>query len=229
MPTLSKRGANGKFNRKRALSMYRIAVFASGSGTNAENLIRHFNLKEEGQFARVTLVVCNKADAFVLNRAKNLNVESIVMKKAELCLTEGHSAPTIVEVLKEHKIDIILLAGYLLQIPKDLISLYPDRIINIHPALLPSYGGKGMYGHKVHQALIGDMKKYLEENPASPKDFYSGITVHLVDEEMDHGKILFQSKFILSKDETVESLEEKIHVQEQADYPRVAEAYLRGL
>lgn len=209
--------------------MYRIAVFASGSGTNAENLIRHFNLKGEGQFARVTLVVCNKSDAFVLTRAKNLGVPTTVMKKPELCLTEGHSSPTIIEVLKENSIDIILLAGYLLQVPKELISLYPDRIINIHPALLPSYGGKGMYGHKVHQALIGDMRKYQKENPNAPKDFYSGITVHLVDEEMDHGKILFQSKFILSKDETVESLEEKIHVQEQADYPRVAEAYLRGL
>lgn len=209
--------------------MYRIAVFASGSGTNAENLIRHFNLEGEGQFARVTLVVCNKSDAFVLTRAKNLGVPTTVMKKAELCLTEGHSHPNIIEVLKENSIDIILLAGYLLQVPKELIALYPDRIINIHPALLPSYGGKGMYGHKVHDAVIGDMKKYQEENPDKPKDFYSGITVHLVDEEMDHGKILFQSKFILSKDETVESLEEKIHVQEQADYPRVAEAYLRGL
>ncbi|MBP5229172.1 MAG: phosphoribosylglycinamide formyltransferase [Bacteroidales bacterium] len=209
--------------------MYRIAVFASGSGTNAENLIRHFNLEGEGKFAQVALVVCNKSDAFVLTRANNLKVPAVVMKKAGLCMAEERIHPDITEVLRENRIDVILLAGYLLQIPKELIELYPDRIINIHPALLPSYGGKGMYGHKVHQALIADMKKYQEENPNSPKDFYSGITVHLVDEEMDHGKILFQSKFILDPNESVESLEEKIHVQEQADYPRVAEAYLRGL
>ena len=205
-------------DKKTGHKMFRIAIFASGSGTNAENLIRHFNSQPESSAkARVELVVCNKENAYVLTRAEKLKVLSIVMKKSQLCLTENSIHPDIVELLKENKIDVILLAGYLLQIPKELIDLYPNRIINIHPALLPKFGGKGMYGERVHKAVL--------EN----KEQYSGITIHLVDEEMDHGKILFQSSFILSPDETLESLEEKIHIREQADYPRVVEAYLNTL
>ena len=205
-------------DKKTGHKMFRIAIFASGSGTNAENLIRHFNSQSESSAkARVELVVCNKENAYVLTRAEKLKVLSIVMKKSQLCLTENNVHPDIVELLKENKIDVILLAGYLLQIPKELIDLYPNRIINIHPALLPKFGGKGMYGERVHKAVL--------EN----KEQYSGITIHLVDEEMDHGKILFQSSFILSPDETLESLEEKIHIREQADYPRVVEAYLNTL
>ena len=205
-------------DKKTGHKMFRIAIFASGSGTNAENLIRHFNSQPESSAkARVELVVCNKENAYVLTRAEKLKVLSIVMKKSQLCLTENNVHPDIVELLKENKIDVILLAGYLLQIPKELIDLYPNRIINIHPALLPKFGGKGMYGERVHKAVL--------EN----KEQYSGITIHLVDEEMDHGKILFQSSFILSPDETLESLEEKIHIREQADYPRVVEAYLNTL
>ncbi|MBR4802837.1 MAG: phosphoribosylglycinamide formyltransferase [Bacteroidales bacterium] len=204
--------------------MFNIAVFASGSGTNAENLIRHFNYELKGQKARVCIVVCNKENAGVLARAERLNVPSVVMKKSQL-MADGEAKPDILDVLREHSIDFILLAGYLLQIPKVLIDLYPGRILNIHPALLPSYGGKGMYGERVHKAVLEDMHKSIAENPESHRAFYSGITIHLVDEEMDHGKILFQSSFILSDDETLESLEAKIHIREQADYPRIAEAY----
>ena len=187
--------------------MFKIAVFASGSGTNAENLIRHFNYELKGQTARVELVVCNKPQAYVLTRARNLNVPFVVTKDTD----------EIIAILKEREINFILLAGYLLKVPKELIDLYPDKIINIHPALLPKYGGKGMYGERVHKAVLENKEKY------------SGITIHLVDEEMDHGKILFQSSFILSDDETLESLEAKIHIREQADYPRIAEAYLKTL
>ncbi|MBO7562955.1 MAG: phosphoribosylglycinamide formyltransferase [Bacteroidales bacterium] len=187
--------------------MFRIAVFASGSGTNAENLIRHFNYELRGAKAKVELVVCNKPEAYVLTRAKNLEVPSAVTK----------DTGEILQLLRQYEINFILLAGYLLKIPKELIDLYPDRIINIHPALLPKFGGKGMYGERVHKAVLENKEKY------------SGITIHLVDEEMDHGKILFQSSFILSDDETLESLEEKIHIREQADYPRVVEAYLNSL
>ena len=204
--------------------MFNIAVFASGSGTNAENLIRHFNYELKGQKARVCIVVCNKENAGVLARAERLNVPSVVMKKSQL-MADGETKPDILDVLREHSIDFILLAGYLLQVPKVLIDLYPGRILNIHPALLPSYGGKGMYGERVHKAVLEDMRKSIAENPENHRAFYSGITIHLVDEEMDHGKILFQSSFILSDDETLESLEAKIHVREQADYPRIAEAY----
>ena len=187
--------------------MFKIAVFASGSGTNAENLIRHFNYELKGQKAKVELVVCNKPEAYVLTRARNLNVPTVVTKDTE----------EIIENLRQREIDLILLAGYLLKIPKELIELYPDRIINLHPSLLPKYGGKGMYGERVHKAVLENKEKY------------SGITLHLVDEEMDHGKILFQSSFAISDDETLESLEAKIHIREQADYPRIAEAYLNTL
>lgn len=187
--------------------MFKIAVFASGSGTNAENLIRHFNYELKGAKAKVELVVCNKPEAYVLTRAEKLNVPYAVTK----------DTGEILELLKQYEINFILLAGYLLRIPKELIDLYPDRIINIHPALLPKFGGKGMYGERVHKAVL--------EN----KEEYSGITIHLVDEEMDHGKILFQSSFRLSDGETLESLEEKIHIREQADYPRIVEAYLNSL
>ena len=187
--------------------MFKIAVFASGSGTNAENLIRHFNYELKGQKAKVELVVCNKPEAYVLTRARNLNIPTVVTKDTE----------EIIENLRQREIDLILLAGYLLKIPKELIDLYPDRIINLHPSLLPKYGGKGMYGERVHRAVLENKEKY------------SGITLHLVDEEMDHGKILFQSSFALSDDETLESLEAKIHIREQADYPRIAEAYLNTL
>ena len=204
--------------RKNRSKMFRIAVFASGSGTNAENLIRHFNSQPESSAkARVEIVVCNKENAYVLTRAEKLKVPSIVMTKSQLCLTDNSLHPNIADLLEEKKIDVIILAGYLLQIPKELIDLYPGRIINIHPALLPKFGGKGMYGERVHKAVLENKEKY------------SGITIHLVDEEMDHGKILFQSSFILSDDETLESLEEKIHIREQADYPRVVEAYLNSL
>lgn len=208
--------------------MFKIAIFASGSGTNAENLIRHFNFNNS-HTAKVELVVCNRQEAFVLTRAANLKVPAIVLKKSQLCLTDNQHHPDIIEVLKEKNIDIILLAGYLLQIPKELIELYPGRIINIHPALLPNYGGKGMYGERVHKAVLEDMHTYIALHPNQPKDFYSGITIHIVDEQMDHGKIIFQSKFILSPTETLESLEEKIHIREQADYPNVVEAYLKTL
>ena len=152
-------------------------------------------------------MVCNKPEAYVLTRARNLNVPTVVTKDTE----------EIIENLRQREIDLILLAGYLLKIPKELIDLYPDRIINLHPSLLPKYGGKGMYGERVHKAVLENKEKY------------SGITLHLVDEEMDHGKILFQSSFALSDDETLESLEAKIHIREQADYPRIAEAYLNTL
>ncbi len=205
--------------------MRNLAVFASGSGTNAENLIESFNNGIFKDLASVKLVVCNKPDAYVLKRAEKHGVPTAVLNKSQLC---GDNIEDIISLLDDYHIDVIILAGYLLQIPPKLIELYPEKIINIHPALLPSpYGGKGMYGERVHKAILRDKAAFEEKNGKGVKDFYSGITIHLVDEEMDHGKILFQSKFILSEDETLESLEAKIHVQEQADYPRVVAAYLK--
>ncbi len=207
--------------------MKRLAVFASGSGTNAENLVANFNEGIFKDMASVELIVCNKPDAYVLKRAEKHNIHSVVLDRAQLC---GDKTSSVISLLKDYRIDVIILAGYLLQIPRELIELYPEKIINIHPALLPSrYGGKGMYGERVHRAVLEDKAAFEEKNGKGTKDFYSGITIHIVDEEMDHGRILFQSRFILSEDETLESLEEKIHVQEQADYPRVVAAYLKTL
>lgn len=214
--------------------MLKIAVFASGNGTNAENLIKYFNTNStEGQKnARVSLLICNKPDAYVITRATKLGVENIVLNREQLCTEGAEDENGIINILKNREIDIIVLAGYLLKIPQSLVTLYRDKIINIHPSLLPAYGGKGMYGERVHKAVLKDKKEkeLLYKEGLHPKeDFYSGITIHLVDEEFDHGKILFQSKFILEEEETLESLEAKIHLQEQKCFPMIIETYLKNL
>ena len=199
--------------------MIHIAIFASGSGTNAENLIKYFNGDAScghpaSTLAKVDLVVSNKPDAYVLQRAARLKVKYILLDKEQLCTGQN---PDILKVLAHERINFIILAGYLLQVPSVLIKQYPDRILNIHPALLPKFGGKGMYGERVHKAVLA----------AGEKE--SGITVHLVDEQMDHGKILFQAKCIIEPGETLESLEAKIHLLEQANFPHAAEEYFKTL
>ena len=199
--------------------MSNIAVFASGSGTNAQNLIRYFNSPREtenGQAenrsgARVEIVICNKPDAYVLERARKAGVKSYVLTKDELC---GDRISGLTEILRRHRIEYIVLAGYLLKIPRAIIDMYPDRILNIHPALLPAYGGKGMYGMHVHRAVIGAGEKR------------SGITVHIVDPAYDHGKILFQAQCEIAPGDTPEKLAAKIHELEQANFPGVVDEYL---
>ena len=199
--------------------MSNIAVFASGSGTNAQNLIRYFNSPREtenGQAenrsgARVEIVICNKPDAYVLERARKAGVKSYVLTKDELC---GDRISELTEILRRHRIEYIVLAGYLLKIPRAIIDMYPDRILNIHPALLPAYGGKGMYGMHVHRAVIGAGEKR------------SGITVHIVDPAYDHGKILFQAQCEIAPGDTPEKLAAKIHELEQANFPGVVDEYL---
>lgn len=186
--------------------MKNIAIFASGSGTNAENIIRWF---ENNPHYRVNLVLCNNPDAYVLTRAKNLNIKSISFLKKDLY--ENHF---VEESLQQHNTDYIILAGFLLKMPITLTERYKDRIINIHPALLPKYGGKGMYGMNVHKAVIDN------------KETKSGITIHLVDEKYDNGHILFQSECTISKEETPESLAQKIHLLEQKHFPKEIEKYL---
>ncbi len=206
--------------------MIHFAILASGGGTNAENLIRYFNgIDENGRkdsadnaskhapegLARVDLVISNNPAAPVLLRAARLKVKYLMLDKEQLCSEEN---PDIIKHLKHNNINFIILAGYLLQVPKVLISLYPDRIVNIHPALLPKFGGKGMYGEHVHKAVI---ETHEQE---------SGITVHLVDEQMDHGKILFQAKCPVNPEDTPETLAAKIHVLEQANFPQAVERYI---
>ncbi len=188
--------------------MIRLAVFASGSGTNAQNIIEHFKC---GTNAGVEVVICNKPGAQVLARAEKLNVPSVVVQKDELAATPQK----LVEILKQYKTDYIILAGYLLKIPAELIREYPDRIINIHPALLPAYGGKGMYGRHVHEAVVA----------AGEKE--SGITIHLVDEKYDNGRILFQARCPIEASDTPDDVAEKIHRLEQEHFPRVVEEYIK--
>lgn len=190
--------------------MNNIAIFASGSGTNAQNLIEYFNYGKGRNTASVKTVICNKPGAYVLVRAEKLNVPYSVMNKEELT----HSSAKLLELLKQHNIDYIILAGYLLKIPSELIAEYPDRIINIHPALLPSYGGKGMYGHHVHEAVVA----------AGEKE--SGITIHLVDEKYDNGRTLFQARCEVAPTDTPDDVAAKIHLLEQSHFPTVVEQYI---
>lgn len=181
-----------------------IAIFASGSGTNAENLVRYFRASP---VARVRLIVSNRPDAYVLQRAKNLNVESVVINRAQ-----WQSPEKLVHELKKRKIDLVVLAGFLWLVPEKLIGAFPGRIINIHPALLPKYGGKGMYGNKVHESV----KRNRETT--------TGITIHFVDKQYDTGSIVFQK--------TVEInpwlfsagfIAKKVHELEYEWYPKVVE------
>lgn len=184
--------------------MKKLAIFASGSGTNAQNIITYFSSKSS---AKVELIISNKPDAYVLERAKNLHVASIVLSKEELM------SDKILQILKEHQIDFIILAGYLLKIPAILIHNYNGSILNIHPALLPKFGGKGMYGHHVHQAVVASGEKE------------TGITIHLVDEVYDNGRILFQATCPVTPTDTPDSVAAKIHELEQTHFPREIDRY----
>ena len=182
-----------------------IAVLASGNGSNAEEIIRHFKDSEK---ARVVLVASNKKDAYVLERAKNHDIPHVWFNRADL--EEGRLKERLVAM----KIDLVVLAGFLLKIPEHLIEAYPDRIINIHPALLPKYGGKGMYGSFVHQAV--------KDN----KDEITGITIHYVNRHYDEGAIIFQESVALSPDDSPETIAEKVHALEHKYFPKVIESLL---
>ena len=180
-----------------------IAIFASGSGTNAENISKYF---QKSASIKVKLVISNKSDAYVLQRAKNLNIDSLYMNKEELA-----DKNYLIDVLKDNKIDLIVLAGYLKLIPAFLIEAFPNRIINIHPALLPKFGGKGMYGMHVHRAVV-------EKQEAE-----TGITVHYVNAKYDEGNIIAQFKCVLDKSDTPENVADKIHILEMENFPQTIE------
>jgi phosphoribosylglycinamide formyltransferase-1 len=182
------------------LKMKNIAVFVSGSGSNAENLFRHF---ENSDTARVKVMFSNKPDIYALERAKNLGLEAIVFGREEF------SSGKVLDRLKEKEIDYVVLAGFLQLMPETITRAYAGRILNIHPALLPKYGGKGMYGERVHRAVI----------EAGEKE--SGITIHRVNEKYDDGDIVFQVKVPVTVDDTPESLATKIHELEYKHFPRV--------
>ncbi len=188
--------------------MKKLAIFASGSGTNAQNIIEYFRKSDA---AEVTTVYCNNPDAYVLERAKKLDVPVCLFNK-----TQFYESDFVIENLKIQQVDFIILAGFLWLIPKSLIHFYPERIINIHPALLPDYGGKGMYGDAVHRAVIASGDKE------------SGISIHFVDEKYDHGKIIFQAKCLISPGDTSEMLAQKIHKLEYEHFPKIIERVVRG-
>ncbi|MCB8999152.1 MAG: phosphoribosylglycinamide formyltransferase [Bacteroidales bacterium] len=178
-----------------------IAIFASGSGSNAENISRFFM---NHPIIEISLILTNKPDAQVLERAKRLGIPYYIFNREEF-----YSSGSVIDVLKSYKIDFIVLAGFLWLIPEVLIKCFPQKIINIHPALLPKYGGKGMYGSKVHQSVIENHEKE------------SGITIHFVNGEYDAGDIIFQAKCSVEHGETPESLAEKVHELEYEHFPRV--------
>jgi phosphoribosylglycinamide formyltransferase-1 len=187
----------------------KIAIFASGSGTNAQRIIEYFSGNPQ---ITVYLVLSNKPDAYVLERAKILNVPSVVFNRHSFYETDE-----ITGLLKKDGIDLIVLAGFLWLIPLNLIRVYPGRIINIHPALLPKYGGKGMYGARVHEAVI------------QSGDKESGISIHYVNEKYDEGSIIFQAKCEVLNDDTPDSLAHRVHQLEYKHYPEVIEKVVRGL
>jgi len=187
----------------------KIAIFASGSGTNAQRIIEYFSVNPE---ITVSLILSNKPDAYVLKRAKKLKVPSVVFDRHTF--TETDDIPNL---LKKERIDFIVLAGFLWLIPLNLIRAYPGRIINIHPALLPKYGGKGMYGERVHETVI------------QSGDKESGISIHYVNGKYDEGNIIFQAKCEVLPDDTPDSLANRIHQLEYKHFPEVIEKLVMGL
>src|SRR6478752_1676391 len=178
--------------------MKNIVIFASGSGTNAENIILHF---QKGNVARVAAVFSNKADAKVLDRAEKLDVPTVVFSKENL------SSDELLQQLNSYKPDLIVLAGFLLKFPSNIVEAYPDKIINVHPALLPKYGGKGMYGMNVHRAILENNEKE------------TGISIHYVNEHYDEGNIIFQQKVSVENCKTPEDVAACVHQLEYEFFP----------
>jgi phosphoribosylglycinamide formyltransferase 1 len=186
--------------------MIHLAIFASGAGSNAQRIIQHFSSSHQ---IKCSLVVCNKPGAGVIDIAAKAGIPVLMIEKEPFFRGDAYTAD-----LKDRGIDFIVLAGFLWKLPSRLVAAYPGKIINIHPALLPKYGGKGMYGNFVHEAVIA----------AGEKE--SGITIHYVDELYDHGNIIFQASCPLVEGDTPATLAHKIHLLEHAHYPAVIEKTL---
>lgn len=183
--------------------MIKLAILASGSGSNAEKIMAHFQGSTK---AEIALIASNKADAFVLERAKKFGVPTFTFSRKEM------DAGVLLAKLQEIQIDWVILAGFLLKIPEELIRAFPNRMVNIHPALLPNYGGKGMYGHHVHEAV------------KAAGDTETGITIHLVNEHYDEGKIIFQAATPVTPEDTPDTIAQKVHALEHRYFPEVIES-----
>ncbi len=188
-------------------NMKHIAIFASGSGTNAENIIRYF---QKHTSIRVAIVLSNKKDAYVIERARRLDIPVYVFDREVFYKTDA-----ILDVLRENKTDLVVLAGFLWLVPENILKQYANRIINIHPALLPKYGGKGFYGMAVHEAVIRSGDKE------------SGISIHYVNEKYDAGQVIFQVRCPVERGDTPETLAQKVHRLEYEWFPKVIERLLQ--
>jgi len=186
-----------------------VAIFASGAGSNAQKLIDYFRKHSQ---IKIALIVCNKPGAGVLTIAQKENIPSLLIEKEQFFRGNAY-----VEELKQHNVDFIVLAGFLWKVPVQLVKAFPQRIINIHPALLPNYGGKGMYGRFVHEAVI------------AAKETESGISIHYVDELYDHGQLIFQARCTIEAGDTPETLAQKIHALEHEHYPLIVEKVIGDL
>jgi phosphoribosylglycinamide formyltransferase-1 len=186
--------------------MKNIVIFASGNGSNAENIAHYFHKHDN---VSIQLIVSNKKDAFVLKRAQKLAIEAWVIDKKML-----YNSMIVLDRLKTMKIDLIVLAGFLWLIPNNLVECFSNRIINIHPALLPKYGGKGMYGMRVHEAVLANKEKV------------TGITIHYVNQHYDEGDIIFQQSCLLNPEDTVEDIANKVHQLEYKWFAKVIEKCL---
>jgi phosphoribosylglycinamide formyltransferase-1 len=189
--------------------MKKVAIFASGSGTNAQNITEYFKHSQSG---RVNIILTNNPEAYVLKRAIKLSIPTYVFDRETFYNTDK-----VLNVLKDENTDFIVLAGFLWLVPGNLIKAFPNRIINIHPALLPKYGGKGMYGMKVHNTVLQN------------KDKESGITIHYVNEQYDEGSIIFQTRCPVKVDDTPESLAQRVHQLEYKYFPKIVEKELMKL
>ncbi len=185
--------------------MKNIVLLASGSGSNAENIIKYFR---EKNILHNFHIITNKKDAFVLERAKNLNVSAEVITKKQ------NDEGVLLDRINELKPDLIVLAGYLLLFPAVIVALYPNKIVNIHPALLPKFGGKGMYGSFVHDAVVAN------------KETETGITIHFVSEHYDEGAVIFQAKKSVAETDTALEVAAKVHELEYEHFPKVIEKLL---
>ena len=188
--------------------MIKLAILASGNGTNAQQISEYFANHDK---VMVECIIYNRKNAYVAERAKKLGIPAIYYNRADF-----YENGNVLTYLRQHNIDWVILAGFLWLVPEDILNAFPNRIINIHPALLPNYGGKGMYGHHVHEAVISHHEKK------------SGITIHIVDNHYDRGTILFQAECMLTEQDTPDSLAEKIHLLEQKYFPAVIEKTVMG-
>jgi len=187
----------------------RIAIFASGSGSNAQKIMEHFKRSAD---AEVVLVLTNNPQAFVLQRADNFEIPSHIFTRNEFYQTDD-----VIRILKTLQVDLIVLAGFMWLVPPSLLNAFPNKIINLHPALLPKYGGKGMYGDHVHQAVLDN------------KEEESGITIHFANAEFDEGEIIHQSKFRIEPGDNIEMIKFKGQQLEHSNFPKVIENLLKKM